>query len=149
VLRRAIEEGPTQIRAAAIEGAPLEWRELRGAVADARKDSDLEVAAAALGRLVHRPEYRPDALRRLRKLAAVVGPVGRRAKNALVAVGDDEVLPLLDRDARAKSAAQRKAAGISFARMGRARRALALLADADAMVRSATACAILRTEPDG
>jgi hypothetical protein len=85
----------------------------------------------------------------LRRLAPFPGDVGRRAKETLVRMGDDEILGLLERDAQSKSAKQRGEAGVNLARLGQLNRAVALLADADPRVRTAVACGILQLSQDG
>jgi len=148
VLGRSIKEGPTRVRVAAIEGAPIEWPELLEAVATARADSDDEVAVAAAERLVGVAKERVKALLRLRDVAPAIGPAANRAAAALVRLHDHSVLAVLDRDARSASAVDRSKAAVAYTELGEFERALRLLADPDALVRSAAACALVLPAAD-
>jgi hypothetical protein len=144
VLERNVAEGPTRVRVAAIERAPLAWPELRKAVLKARDDTDQEVAAAAAARMLEVEAERPKSLERLRKLAPEVGPGGARATQALVGARDRAALAVLDRYARSVSPSDRITAAIAFARMQELDLALRMLADPEVRVRWAAACSLLR-----
>jgi hypothetical protein len=133
---------------AAIDDAPFSWPTLGQAVVAAAEDSDPEVAVAAQARLLDQSDRRQATLKTLRELATVPGRAGARAKQVLAHAGDASVVPLLERDAGAKSAVQRSAAGQQLARLGKLKSAVRLLGDSDARVRAAVACAIVRLDSD-
>jgi len=145
LLERLIGEAPTRVRVAAIERAPLGWPDLSKAVVKARGDSDREVAAASAARLLEVPAERDKSLKLLREIATEIGPGGERATRALVAARDQAALPMLDKLARSVSPSDRATAAIAFARMGELDRAVRMLADRDAHVRWAGACAVMRS----
>ena len=146
MLERILGDGPTRVRVAALERAPLDWPELRKAVVKARDDSDREVAAAAAARLLEVKEERDKALKLLREIAPEIGPAGERATRALVGARDHAALAVLDRNARSLSPSERSATVMAYGRLGELDRALRMLGDADARVRWAGACAVLRSD---
>ena len=147
VVERMIDDASTRVRVEAIASAPLSWPHLLEAIVDASKGDDRVVAVAALARLTElKQSQRAAALDKLRELAKDDGLVGERARAALAKVGDARVVPLLNVDAKAKSAEQRALAAADYARLGAVGPALSLLADRDAHVRSRAACAILEMD---
>jgi hypothetical protein len=147
VVERMIDDGPPRVRVHAIEHAPLSWAHLAEAVADAAKETEEQVAAAAnTRRLELGGKDRDDAIARLREIAKRRGPPGDLARRGLVKAGDEAVVPLLDADAKAASALTRARAAAWYASLGRVDRAVGMLGDADAHVRARAACAILEMD---
>ena len=143
VLQRAVNDGTTAARVLAIHAAGLDRAELLEAVREASKqDADGVVAVAAWSRLAGLDASRAEALEQLLKLAKQDGVTGSGARMALSRAGEAKVLGLLAQDADSASRLQRSQAAQSFALLGAAAKAAALLADADGGVRSAAACAI-------
>jgi hypothetical protein len=147
VIERLIDEAPSRVRVAAIVSAPLSWPSLLEAIVDASKTSDERVQAAAFGRMTELGgKERTRALKALRKLARGEGESAEEARRALVAARDASVVPLLSGEARAKSAFSRGRAAERYAKLGAVDKALALLGDQDAHVRSRAACALVEME---
>ncbi|MBI4703142.1 MAG: hypothetical protein HY744_18650 [Deltaproteobacteria bacterium] len=146
VLLRAVAEGTTAARTAAIAAVPLGGAEIAKALDKAAEAPDELVAVAALSRLTELAPSRDRALARLSELARRDGAVGRRARAALVRAGAQAVLPLLEADVRSPSHIERADAARAYARLGQPGRALHLLGDADASVRLAAACALAEDE---
>ncbi len=147
VIERLIDEAPSRIRIEAIKSAPLSWAHLLEAIVAAAETEDDDVVVAALGRLTELGgKERKEAIERLRNVATGDVPPADAARLALVRAGDRTVVPLLDQDAKAKSAEQRGRSAVRYAQLGRVDKALAMLGDVDARVRVRAACAILGME---
>jgi len=147
VVERLIDEAPTRIRVEAIASAPLSWAHLLEAIVAAAESEDDAVVVAALGRMTELGgKERDQALTGLREIAKGDLPPADAARQALVVARDGTVAPLLDQDARAKSAQQRAQSAAGFAKLGKVDKALALLGDQDPRVRIRAACAILGME---
>jgi hypothetical protein len=144
-LERAIDDGASRVRAAAIDGAPLSNPALAAAVLDALEAKDDVVAAAAAARALSLGgAHRAGAIQKLRVIAREANPLAAdRAKRVLVAAGDAAVAELIAVDAREPSARERAQAARRFVALGRTGAALALLGDHDVAVRVETACALL------
>ncbi|MEM1030950.1 MAG: HEAT repeat domain-containing protein [Myxococcota bacterium] len=146
VIERVIDEASTRVRVHAVEEAPVAWPRLLVAIEEAKDDPNPRVAVAANARLLALGgDDRAPAIERLRKLAeqSVSAPDARRA---LAAGGDATTAGTLDQDVAAASFETRSRAGELLAQMGQVHRALPLLADPDAEVRSRVACAFLDLE---
>ena len=145
VLARLLRDGASRVRTRATEQAPLAWPALREAVDEAEASPDDPVAVAALARLAESAPAAERAARlaRLREYAQRDTPAGRAAAEALAHMGDEGALEPLARLANSASRSERIQAGKLYLAMGERRRALRLLADPDARVRAAVACAVL------
>ncbi len=116
---------------------------------EAASSEDPPVSVAALARLSEpssgvSAEERKKAVAVLRERAKDTGPSAERAAAALAEAGDESVLERLAKDAQAASSADRRRAATGYAELGKLHKALALAPDADGVVRSHAACAILR-----
>ena len=147
VIERVIDEASTRVRVEAIASAPLSWAYLVEAIVEAAASDDPLVAVAANARRIELGgDDRKAALAALRAVAKEGGLAAEAARAALVDAGDRDVVPLLSSDAASKSAEQRATAARQYAVLGQVGEAAALLADADAGVRTRAACAILEME---
>lgn len=153
VLARSIAEGPTRDRVYAINVAPLGVELLRRAIQKAQDDPDEAVAIAAIarrveasgeGRALDGSKERAALIARLLKSASSDSSLALIAKGALARAGVREVIPILERDSKSRSASAREVAGALLASMGELPRAAPLVADPEPQVRATVACAILR-----
>jgi len=138
---RAIEGGARVARLQALAEAPLDRRDLLGAVEKAASDEDLEVRVAALGRLAGTSDS--HAVVELEALAHPGLPAAAAARLVLAGVGDRRVQAWIEEDLRSPQAEVKLAAATALAELGVAARAAPLLADPDASVRVRSACAIV------
>ncbi len=146
VVERLIDKASPRVRIEAIASAPIGWAHLLEAVVDASKDEEERVAVAALTRMLELGKERPDAVKKLQKIAKSKTIAARAAQRALAIAGDKSVTKLLEPKAKAPTATERSEAAVDFARLGDATRAASLLADKSAQVRSDAVCAILSME---
>ena len=143
-LELAVSEGAKRERLHALAALPLTDKGARDAVKKAEEDGDEEVKVAALTRMTEIPEGAAEATKALEEIAKNnEDPLAARAKFALAAAKDAQVVPLLDADLASKDAETRLAAATAFAGMGETRRAARELADADASVRARVACTLM------
>jgi hypothetical protein len=156
VVARAIATGSTRERVFAIAAASLEAKATRDAVIGAQKDTDEDVALAALSKSLDlypaegddaKPAERAKVVARLMVMAKGNSLRAVLAKATLARAGAREVLPLLEQDARSGTDQARKAAGTSLVALGEVARAAWLAADPDVRVRTGVACAMLRPSP--
>jgi hypothetical protein len=140
-LVRSIEQGARSARLQAIAQSPLDRPELLAAVAKSVDDGELEIRAAALGRLAEHGA--PGAAEKLEALAQPDSPIGEQARLALASLGDRRVQAWIERDLTSENAYGRLSAATALAALGVAARAAPLLADPDPSVRVRSACTIL------
>jgi HEAT repeat protein len=143
VVERLIDKGSPRVRIEAIASAPIGWAHLLEAVVDASDAEEGRVAVAALRRMLELEKERPDAIKKLEKVAKGRGIAARAAQRALAEAGVDSVSKLIAPKVKSVSATERSEAAVDFARLGDATHAAALLGDKDLGVRSHAACAIL------
>jgi hypothetical protein len=152
-LARAIAAGPARERVHAIGVAP-EVPGVGEAVAKACDDPEPLVAVAALARRLEQPasasglaEGSPARREAVAKLVAIAASPATahalRARAALARLRAPEVAPWLERGLTSEDPRVREASAAAWVRFGRPARAAFLLADPDAHVRVATACALL------
>lgn len=142
-LLKAISVGTPQDRALAIAMAPLGNEQVFRAVQDASVEAEPKVRVAALSKLLSEPRTRARALEQLRAVAASGKPGAEEATDVLARAGDASVVPLLSKRAASPQAAERLRVADAWIAMGEFGRAAFFLADADARVRTGTACRIL------
>lgn len=156
LLSRTIAEGSRRDRLHALAIARPAGAELE-AIRKAAKDDDLDVRVPALASLL---ESRPDhdaALKDLEGIAGQgvttkVGPpaedgrvreAAARARLALAQAGDLRIQAWIEQDLAASEPNRRLGAASALAALGRPARAVMLLADPDASVRTRAACTML------
>ena len=156
LLSRTIAEGSRRDRLHALAIARPAGAELE-AIRKAAKDDDLDVRVAGLASLL---ESKPDhdaALKDLEVLAAQgvttkAGPpaedgrvreAAARARLALAQAGDLRIQAWIEQDLAAAEPNRRLGAASALAALGRPARAVMLLADPDASVRTRAACTML------
>jgi hypothetical protein len=145
-ISRAITESAREERLEAIRGAQLSGGML-DALRVATTEDDARVRVAALARLV---ESKPDHERAIRELEGLAAPntqhgptVTSAARLALAQAGDLRIQAWLEEDLAAPSIERRIQAASALGALGRPARAVMLLADPDASIRTRVACAIL------
>lgn len=146
VIERLIDKSSPRVRIEAIKSAPIGWARILEAVVDAAKADEDRVVVAALTRMLELEKERPEAIKKLQKIAKGNGLAARAARRSLAKAGDKSVVPLIEPKAKAVSGTERSEAAVDFALLGEANRAAAFLADADPKVRSDAVCAILEME---
>jgi hypothetical protein len=157
LLSRTIAEGSRRDRIHAIAlarttvspGGEIE------ALRKAAKEEDRDVRVPALARLL---ESKPDHDAAVRDLVSIAGKgvkgsagtpddrtreAAARARFALASAGDLRIQAWVEQDLAAPDASQRLAAASALAAMGRSARAVMLLGDPDASVRTRAACTML------
>ena len=156
LLTRTISEGSRRDRTHALASARLSGPELE-AIRKAAKDDDSDIRVPALARLLG---SKPDHDAAVKELEAMAGqgasgganakdPDGRtleaasRARLALAYGGDLRIQAWIERDLVASDPYRRLGAASALAALGRPARAVLLLADPDASVRTRAACTIL------
>jgi HEAT repeat protein len=144
VLTRAIKLGTRVERVFAMTSAPA-TPPILDALRESKSDSDPAVAIAALSRL-HRElagAERKAAADKLLEIAKTDLAEAARAQSELAELGDERVVPLLDKALASQSGPTRALAARAFVALGRAPRAARALSDRDTDVRTEVACAIL------
>ena len=156
LLSRTIAEGSRRDRLHALAIARPVGNELE-AIRKAAKDDDLEVRVAALASLL---ESKPDRDAGLKDLEAIAGQgvttkagppsengrvreAAARARLALARAGDLRIQAWIEQDLAASEPNRRVGAASALAALGRPARAVMLLADPDASVRTRAACTML------
>ena len=154
LLTRTIAEGSRRDRLHAIASARTTGAELE-ALRAAAKEDDRDIRVAALARLL---ASKPDHDAAVRSLEAVAGQGVRggpaaedgptlegaaRARLALAYAGDLRIQAWIERDLASSDPTRRLGAASALAALGRPARAVMLLADPDASVRTRAACTML------
>lgn len=154
LLSRVIEEGSRRDRLHAISLAAPSGLELE-ALRKASNEQDRDVRVAALGRLL---ESKPDHDAALKALVAIAGqglgggPAGpdehlleaaARARLVLARAGDLRIQAWIERDLASADPNRKLGAATALAALGRPARAVMLLSDPDASVRTRAACTML------
>ena len=156
LLSRTIAEGSRRDRLHALAIARPVGAELE-AIRKAAKDDDLDVRVTALASLL---ESKPDHDAALKDLEAVAGQgvttkagppaedgrvreAAARARLALAQAGDLRIQAWIEQDLAASDPNRRLGAASALAALGRPARAVMLLADPDASVRTRAACTML------
>jgi len=154
LLTRTIAEGSRRDRLHAIASARTTGTELE-ALRKAAKEDDRDIRVPALARLL---ESKPDHDPAVRDLEAVAGQgvkagpasedgptleAASRARLALAYAGDLRIQAWIERDLVAADPLRRLGAASALAALGRPARAVMLLADPDASVRTRAACTML------
>jgi hypothetical protein len=142
LLAQAAGDGASDEQLLALATLPLEPR-VMPQVQKAALDADAAVRVAALERLLEVPASKARATEELRAMAKSKGAAAVEARDALAAVGDRSVAPLLVKALTEGDATSRAAAGRSLLALGSYDQAATLLGDGDAGVRVAIACSIL------
>ncbi|RYE87402.1 MAG: hypothetical protein EOO75_14515 [Myxococcales bacterium] len=140
---RALDEGATPLRVAAINQANLGDEAQLELVKKASEAGDGQVKVAALSRLVERKDSRARSLEELATVAQAEGPARNAARSALARARDRRVVTLLADDTRATEPGVRAWAASELAAMHEFPHAAQTLADDDVSVRTRAACAIL------
>jgi hypothetical protein len=156
LLSRTIAEGSRRDRLHALSIARPSGAELE-AIRKAAKDDDVDVRVAALASLL---ESKPDHDAALKDLEAIAGQgvttkagppsddarareAGARARLALARAGDLRIQAWIEQDLASSEPNRRVGAASALAALGRPARAVMLLADPDASVRTRAACTML------
>lgn len=154
VLARTIGEGSRRDRLHAIAMARVTGPEL-DALRKAAQEEDRDVRVPALARLL---ESKPDRDAAVRDLVAIAGQgvkggaaadddrtreAASRARLALATAGDLRIQAWIEQDLASPDPQRRLAAASALAALGRPARAVMLLADPDASVRTRAACTML------
>lgn len=151
LLTRTITEGSLRDRLHAIVSARLVGTE-REVLRKAADEQDRAIKLAALARLLDSPDDRGRATRDLQNIAALGAyptadvqraELATRARLILAQAGDRSVQAWVERELAGPEPGQRLGAASALAAMGRSGRAVLLLADADASVRTRAACTML------
>ncbi|MBI5533209.1 MAG: HEAT repeat domain-containing protein [Deltaproteobacteria bacterium] len=142
-LLKHIDGSAARARVLAISLAPIDDPAVRQAVSKLSTTPDPEVKLAALTSLARDPAERAKALDGIGSLAASSLPVAAKAKATMARLGDARVTALLLKDGESKVAETRVDAARGLIELGDIARAAMFLADADAGVRTRTACQIL------
>jgi len=142
LLLRAVADGSSDEQMLALLLVPLEARSL-SVLEAASRDPDPTVAISALARLADDRGQRPEAVRELARRAKGNGASADAARIALAEAGEPSVEPLLAQALASSDRERRRAAGAALIALGSFSRAATLLGDADADVRTRTACSML------
>ncbi len=142
VLARAIREGTSEERVAAIALAPVGDADVVTALDVAAGADDPDVRIAALVRSLDVPARRAAALGKLQTTARGKDAAARQARLALAAAQDASVAPLLEQDLAQGGPAFRERAAIALFRLGKPGKMAPSLADPDPSVRMAIACSL-------
>lgn len=142
ILLRSISSGTVEERVLAMQRSPVSDADVQRALDKAAKDSDGDVASAALARLAELPARRDQAVAQLRKLAAGKPP-SASARRYLAQLGDSSVAAEFARQLSDKDPATRRDAASSLIRLHRLADAAPALSDDDPGVRTAVACAVI------
>lgn len=154
LLTRTIAEGSRRDRLHAIASARTSGTELE-ALRKAAKEEDRDIRVPALARLLDSKPDRDSAVRELEAIAGQgvkAGPASddgptleaaSRARLALAYAGDLRIQAWIELDLAASDPHRRLGAASALAALGRPARAVMLLADADASVRTRAACTML------
>jgi HEAT repeat protein len=144
-LLRAIDDGITRDRVLAIHDAPVADPRVVEALRKAASTADPEVKTAALSRLLESRAAHDEALR---GLGALAKSGSREAVYVLARAGDRSAARNVAQDLKASDAETKLTAARVLIGVGELDRAADLLADADAHVRMAAACAVLGWRED-
>lgn len=144
VLGRSLDNAPRRDRLHAIGLVPL-VPELLPALQKVANDADPEARVAARTRLL---EHAPSAAAAKADLLAFTAQkadraLALRARYALASAGEVQIQAWIEADLGAPDAATKLAAATDLAALGRPARAVMLLGDPDAHVRTRAACIIL------
>lgn len=154
LLTRVVAEGSRRDRVHAIGLARTTGAELE-ALRKAAKEEDRDVRVPALGRLL---ESKPDHDMAVKELVAVAGQgvkggpaaedprlreAAARARAVLAQAGDLRIQAWIEQDLASSDPQQRLGAAQALAALGRSARAVMLLTDPDASVRTRAACTML------
>ena len=154
LIARTIGEGSRRDRLHAIASARTSGPELE-ALRKAAKEEDRDIRVPALARLL---DSKPDHDAAVRALEAVAGQgtkggpasedgptleAASRARLALAYAGDLRIQAWIEQDLAASDPHRRLGAASALAALGRSSRAVMLLADPDASVRTRAACTML------
>lgn len=142
VLARAIREGTSEERVAAIAMSPLDDADVVVALDAASGSDDPDVQVAALTRSLDVPSRRATAAAKLQLLARGQDGAARQARLALAAARDASVVPLLEQDLATGGPSFRERAAIALFHLGKPARMAPSLADPDPSVRMAVACSL-------
>lgn len=155
LIARTVAEGSRRDRMHALAVARTSGPELE-AIRKASKEEDLDVRVPALARLL---DSKPDHAAAMKELESIAGqgvkkggaPVedsrileaASRARLALAYAGDLRIQAWIEQDLASPEPQRRLGAASALAALGRPARAVMLLADADASVRTRAACTML------
>ncbi len=141
VLARAIRDGTSEERVAAIRLAPIDADVLASLDAAAASE-DPDVRVAALSRSLDVPARRDGARARLQAMARSKDGAARQARLALAGALDPSVAPLLVGDMSSGGPAARELAALALFRLGKPEKMAPSLADPDPAVRMSVACSL-------
>ncbi len=143
ILLRTIETGSKRERSHAIATAPL-FPEIVKALVKVKDDDDVAVRLAVLSRLANVIAERTYAIKGLEALAAKKDDeeLSARAKLALASAGDARIQGWIEEDLQSANPTIRLGAVIALAAMGKAARGAVIMSDADASIRTRSACMI-------
>ncbi len=154
LLTRTIAEGSRRDRLHAVASARLAGTELE-ALRAASREEDRDIRVPALARLLDSKPDRDTAVRSLEIIAGQgvkAGPASEdgptleaaaRARLALAYAGDLRIQAWIEQDLASSDPTRRLGAASALAALGRPARAVMLLADPDASVRTRAACTML------
>ena len=137
------KDGTTQERRMALRFLPQKHAQTIPLLLTLAQDEDEQVAVIAWARLLGSKEHRAKSQAALTKWADSTSPLAYQARAALSASGDQDTIPLMQRQLNHDDPNTRKQAGLGLLRLSAWQQVAQLLADPDAGVRRTIACKVL------